>query len=178
MCTLTSYSPPPPLSLPITTPLNRLIAWELSYLFHLDDFWMEGNLWHCSSFQPHSYYFRVHMLLFKLVLLLLFIFCRVNLGKFKKVSYHSSPMFSRLFPSLMSICLLSYFLLTHPSHYLFLNLLPPISFLYSGMQAALMFACCFIFFLRYGHINRPFRCSSSNNVCTVLLALLVINTGI
>ena len=105
--------------------LNRLIAWELSYIFGLDDFWLQGNLWHCSSFRPHSYYFRVHILLLKLILLLLFIFCRVELG----------------------------------------------------MQAGLMFAFTFGFFLRYGYINRPFRCTSSNNICTVLLALLVINTG-
>ena len=104
---------------------KRLVAWELGYLFDVDDFWLKGNLWQLSSFQPHGYHFRLHVLAVKLALLLLFTFCRVNLG----------------------------------------------------LQASLFFLVCIAFFARHGVVYRPFRCASSNNICTVLLAVLVVNTG-
>lgn len=57
---------------------KRLIAWEISYSFKFDDDWVNMQLWLTSSFRLHSCYFHVYMIIFKLVLLLIFIFARSN----------------------------------------------------------------------------------------------------
>jgi hypothetical protein len=58
---------------------KRLQAWEIGYLLCLDDFWLDGNLWVCSSFTLYSAYYRFDTLLYKLFLLLISTFSRANL---------------------------------------------------------------------------------------------------
>ena len=58
---------------------KRLQGWELSYLLNFDDFWLNGNIWMTSSFVKFGSYYRLHMLLYKLALLSIYIFLRSNL---------------------------------------------------------------------------------------------------
>lgn len=58
---------------------KKILSWELNYLLNLDSYWLNGNIWVISSFKRHGAFFRCYMLIYKLVLLLIFIFARSNL---------------------------------------------------------------------------------------------------
>lgn len=56
-------------------------VWELSHSLGLNNFWVLGQVWLTSSFKRNGSYFRVWILMFKLALLLVFIFLRNSLVK-------------------------------------------------------------------------------------------------
>lgn len=59
---------------------KRLQGYELNYLFNLDNYWINGNLWILSSFRKSGAYYRSNILIYKLIFLCIFIFVRNNLA--------------------------------------------------------------------------------------------------
>ena len=57
---------------------KRLQVWELTYIIDTDMFWKDAQVWIISSFKCSSAYFRVHFLLYKAAILIIFIAFRTS----------------------------------------------------------------------------------------------------
>mgnify|MGYP003386906480 FL=1 len=55
---------------------KKLQVQEIMYTLGVNETWAEGQMWLMSSFRRDCVYYRVEMLVMKLVLLLIFIYCR------------------------------------------------------------------------------------------------------
>lgn len=55
---------------------KKLQIWEIGYMLQLDDFWLKEHVYLLASFRLNGSYYYFHMLLFKAILVLLFIFVR------------------------------------------------------------------------------------------------------
>jgi len=59
---------------------RRLQAWELSYIFDLDDVWLRLQLWLTSSFRLQGAYFSFYQLIFQAYCLVLFLCFRFSIA--------------------------------------------------------------------------------------------------
>lgn len=59
---------------------KRIQSWEIFYVLGLDSDWLEKQVWLTSSFKASGAYFRLHILVLKLTMLLNFIFIRQSLA--------------------------------------------------------------------------------------------------
>jgi hypothetical protein len=57
---------------------KRLITWELCYALHLDDNWINMNIWLSSSYSLQGSFFQFHLLIYKTLLVLIFMYLRFN----------------------------------------------------------------------------------------------------
>lgn len=57
---------------------KRLQVWEILQMLHLDDHWLQKQLWLTSSFTKFGAYYRLHMLILKAWMLVIFVFFRFD----------------------------------------------------------------------------------------------------
>jgi hypothetical protein len=68
-------------------------VWELSHSLGLDDFWALGQVWLTSSFKRNGSYFRAWILIFKLALIIVFVFVRTSLATQAAIYFVVSMVF-------------------------------------------------------------------------------------